>query len=107
MKVILNKTKVVVFRSGGKTAYKEPFYYVGQKIGIDPYHRYLGLILSFRNVWSRVVATPAAQADKSLTLMKQFIWKFGHFSFQTCFKIFAMALKFVGTSNGMMSQEFR
>ena len=76
MKVNLNKTKVVVFRSGGKTAYKEPFYYLGQKIGIDPYYRYLGLILSFRNVWSKVVATPAAQADKALTLIKQFIWKF-------------------------------
>ena len=46
------------------------------------------MILSSRNVWSKAVATLAAQADKALTLIKQFIWKFGHFSFQTSFKIF-------------------
>ena len=88
MKVNLDKTKVMVFRNGGITAKKESFYYLGKKIDIDPYYRYLGLILSSRNVWSKAVATLAAQADKALTLIKQFIRNFGHFSFQTSFKIF-------------------
>ena len=61
---------------------------LGEKIDIDPYYRYLGLILSSRNIWSKAVATLATQVDKALTLIKQFIWKFGHFSFQTSFKIF-------------------
>ena len=59
-----------------------------EKIDIDPYYRYLGLILSSRNIWSKAVATLAAQADQALSLIKQFIRKFGHFSFQTSFKIF-------------------
>ena len=87
MKVNHDRTKVMVFKNGGKTAKKESFYYFGQKIDIDPHYRYLGLILSSRNVWSKAVATLAAQANKALTLIKQFIWKFGHFSFQTSFKI--------------------
>ena len=35
MKVNLDKTKVMVFRNGGKTAKKESFYYLGQNIDID------------------------------------------------------------------------
>ena len=87
MKVNLDKTKVMVFRNGGKTA-KRNHFITWEKIDIDPYCRYLGLILSSRNIWAKAVATLAAQADKALTLIKQFIWKFGHFSFQTSFKIF-------------------
>ena len=50
MEVKLDKTKVVFLRNGGKRTNKESFYYLGQKINIDPYYRYLGLILSSRNV---------------------------------------------------------
>ena len=32
MKVNLDKTKVMVFRNGGKTAKKESFYYLGEKL---------------------------------------------------------------------------
>ena len=87
MKINLDKTKVMVFRNGGKTA-KRNHFTTWEKIDIEPYHRYLGFILSSRNVWSKAVATLVAQADKALILMKQVIWKFGHFSFQTSFKIF-------------------
>ena len=32
MKVNLDKTKVMVFRNGGKAAKKESFYYLGEKL---------------------------------------------------------------------------
>ena len=37
MKVNLDKTKVMIFRNGGKIAKKESFYCLRQKIDIDPY----------------------------------------------------------------------
>ena len=115
MKVNLDKTKVMLFRNGGKTAERESFYYLGKEIDIDLYNRYLGLILSSRNVWSKTVAKLAAQVDKALTLIKQFIWKFGYFIFQRSFKIcdcrilplLCYALKFGGASTGMMPKESR
>ena len=74
MKVNLDKTKVMVFSKGGKTAKRESFYYLGKGIDIDSYYRCLGLMLSSRNIWSKAVATLAVQEDKALTLIKQFIW---------------------------------
>ena len=57
MRVNHSKTKVVVFRKGGKLASKEKFYYCGQLIEMATYYKYLGILLSTRNVWAKAVDT--------------------------------------------------
>ena len=59
MKVNHDKTKVLVLEMEVKQQ-KRNILLLGTKNGIDPYYRYLGLILSSRNVWSKAVATLAA-----------------------------------------------
>ena len=44
MEVNLKKTKVVVFRNGGKTSKSERFFYSNRSVEIVTYYRYLGLI---------------------------------------------------------------
>ena len=43
MEVNLKKTKVVVFRNGGKTSKSERFFYRNRSVEIVTYYRYLGL----------------------------------------------------------------
>ena len=50
MKINLDKTNVVGFRNGGRTAKKNHFYYLGHKTDFDLYYRYLDLILNFKSL---------------------------------------------------------
>ena len=63
MKVNLDETKDTGFRNGGKTVDKESFYYLGQKIDIDPYYRYLDIIFEKRMVKSSChTSSPSGQS---------------------------------------------
>ena len=64
MEVNLTKTKVIVFRNGGVMPKSEKFFYTGEKVKTVTYYRYLGLIFSSRNLWSKALSTLAAQAEK-------------------------------------------
>ena len=57
MSVYVSKTEVVVFRKGGKLGSKEKLYYCGQLIETATYYKYLGILLSSRNVWAKAVDT--------------------------------------------------
>ena len=52
MEVNLTKSKVIVFRNGGKTSKSERFTYKSNTVKIVTYYRYLGLIFSSRSTWS-------------------------------------------------------
>ena len=88
MEVNLKKTKVVVFRNGGKTSKSERFFYRNRSVEIVTYYRYLGLIFSLKNVWSKALSTLASQAEKALSIVRRMIWKVGHPKLHVSFKIF-------------------
>ena len=50
--------------------------------------RYLGLIFSSRNLWSKALSTLAAQAEKALSTVRKMIWKLGHPNTEVAFNIF-------------------
>ena len=88
MEVNLTKTKVIVFRNGGVMSKSENFLYRGEKVKTVTYNRYLGLIFSSRNLWSKALSTLAAQAEKALSTVRRMIWKLGHPNPEVVFKIF-------------------
>ena len=88
MEVNLTKTQVIVFRNGGKTPKSERFTYKSSTVKIVTYYRYLGLIFSSRNTWSKALSTLAAQAEKALSSIRKMIWKLGHPNIAVAFKIF-------------------
>ena len=86
--VNLKKTKVVVFRNGGKTSKSERFFYRNRSVEIVTYYQYLGLIFSSRNVWSKSLSTLTSQAEIALSIVRRMIWKVGHPKLHVSFKIF-------------------
>ena len=66
----------------------EKFFYRGKKVKTVTYYRYLGLIFSSRNLWSKALSTLAAQAEKALSTVRRMIWKLGHPNPEVAFKIF-------------------
>ena len=79
----------MVFRNGGKTSKSERFFYRNRSVEIVTYYRYLGLIFSSKNVWSKALSTLASQAEKALNILRRMIWKVGHPKLHVSFKIFA------------------
>ena len=88
MEVNLKKTKVVVFRKGGKTSKSERFFYRNRSVEIVTYYRYLGLIFSSRTAWSKALSTLASQVQKALSIVRRMIWRVGHPKLHVSFKIF-------------------
>ena len=88
MEVNLTKTQVIVFRNGGKTSKSETFFYLAKKVKVVTYYRYLGLIFSSRNNWSKALLTLGAQAEKALKCIRTMFWKLGHPNVDVAFKIF-------------------
>ena len=66
MSVNISKTKVVVFRKGGKLGSKEKFYYCRQMIETVTYYKYLGILLSSRNLWTKGVEILPLQGWKAM-----------------------------------------
>ena len=64
MEVNLTETQVIVFRNGGKTSKSERFTYKSNTVKTVAYYRYLGLIFSSRNTWSKTLSTLAAQLKR-------------------------------------------
>ena len=51
MEVNEAKTKVIVFRNGGKLSSKEKFLYNGKTIDIVTHYKYLGIVFNSRLTW--------------------------------------------------------
>ena len=88
MRVNIDKTKVMVFRRGGHLARSERWILNGEYIEVVSYYKYLGLLISSRNVWGKAVATLADQANKALSSLHIASKKIGGFSFKTHFMLF-------------------
>ncbi|XP_078607973.1 uncharacterized protein LOC144879949 [Branchiostoma floridae x Branchiostoma japonicum] len=86
--VNLVKTKVMVFRNGGKLKRTEKWYYCGKKVDVVNSYKYLGITISSSGRWFKAQETLAAQASKATFLLKKRIHKFGAISPELVFKLF-------------------
>ena len=88
MEVNLDKTKIIVFRKGGHLSRWENWHFGGKSIDVVSYYKYLGLMLSSRNNWSKAIFTLASQASKALNMLSITRWKLEYFDFHTHFRLF-------------------
>lgn len=86
--VNLVKTKVMVFRNGGKLRRTERWFYAGSKVEVVSTYKYLGIIISSSGNWFKAQETLAGQASKAIFILKKRIHKFGVLSPQLVFKMF-------------------
>jgi hypothetical protein len=73
--VSLEKSKIVVFKNGGKLSKHEKWYYAGERVEVVSYYKYLGVIFSCRLNWSTCCRTLAAQAHKATSMVKRCLSK--------------------------------
>ena len=69
MKLNLSKSKILVFRRGGKLRADEKFFYLGKEIEIVSEYKYLGIIFSAKLNWSKATKTLASQANKAAAVL--------------------------------------
>ena len=88
LSVNLNKSQVIVFRRGGILKKGEQWFFNGQKMKIVSYYKYLGLMISSRNVWGKAVSTLADQARKAMSSIFRMIRNTCTLPFKEYFKLF-------------------
>lgn len=74
MKINLDKTKIMVFRNGGRHSRKEKWYLDGREIEVVSKFRYLGLTISNSGVWTAAQSELANRATKGLFCIKSFLY---------------------------------
>ena len=88
MEVNLAKTKIIVFRNGGKLSSKEKFLYSGKTIDIVTHYKYLGIVFNSRLTWGHAIKELAGKANKAVSMIRHAMWKLGVFEHKAFFKIF-------------------
>ena len=76
--VNLCKTKIVVFRRGGKLERSEKWYFNGKKMDVVSSYQYLGIIFSIKLKWALAKKTLAAQARKAIGLFSRYHYRCGY-----------------------------
>ena len=85
----LAKTKIIVFRNGGKLSSKENFLYNGKTIDIVTHYKYLGIVFNSRLTWGQAIKEfTAGKANKAVSMIRRVMWKLGVFEHKALFKIF-------------------
>ena len=76
--VNLCKTKIAVFRRGGKLERSEKLYFNGKKIDVVSSYKYFGIIFSTKLKWTLAKKTLAAQARKAIGLIFRYHYPCGY-----------------------------
>ena len=93
LKVNTNKTKVVVFRNGGKLRQNEKWHFNGHKLHTSTYYSYLGLIFSSRLSWSKAMDNQSVRARRIVSQLRR-VCRQNHFmNPSVMFKIFDTKIK--------------
>ena len=88
MEVNLTKTKIIVFRNGGKLSSKEKFLYNGKTIDIVTHYKYLGIVFNSRLTWEHTIKELSGKANKAVLMIRRAMWKLGVFEHKALFIIF-------------------
>ena len=77
-KIILNieKTKIVIFRKGGKLSVNDRWFYNGSQIEITKHFTYLGMVFSSGGSFSKNQKKLAGQAQKAIFSLQKMLQKF-------------------------------
>ena len=88
MGVNIGKTKVMVFKNGGRLSKNERWLFKHQKLECVSYYKYLGLQLSCRNIWSTAVTTLAVQGEKTSAIIHSSLRHIGDANYLIYSKVF-------------------
>ena len=88
MEVNLVKTKVIVFRNGGKLSSKEKFIYNEKTIDIVTHYKYLGVVFNSRLTRGHAIKELAGKANKAVSMIRRAMWKLSVFEHEALFEIF-------------------
>jgi hypothetical protein len=95
MKLMVNtdKTKIMVFRRGGRLAKGMCWYFAKQKIEIVNRYCYLGFVFTPKLSEAIGVRNLAKKGKKALICVLRVLWRYREMSHETFFKIFDMKVK--------------
>ena len=80
LSVNMSKSQIIVFRRGGVLKKCEKWVFNGEKLKTVSYYKYLGLMISSRNIWSKAVSHSRTKPEKQWVI--SFVWlKHWHFTF--------------------------
>ena len=88
MKINVDKTKIVVYRNGGKLGRKEVWYLNSNQIQVVSKFRYLGVLLSSSGIWTAAQSELACRASKGLFCIKHFVFNSKINNVQILLKLF-------------------
>ncbi len=88
LSVNMDKTKVVVFKNGGKISGKEKWFFKGERLEITPFYKYLGVYFTKTLSWNRHTEEAATQAQKVFVSIYKQLNVLGNIAFEPLFKIF-------------------
>jgi len=92
MSVNFDKTKVIVFRKGGRLRHDEKWFLNGNEIECVSSYKYLGLTFSTGNSWGKATSILAQQGEKTLAAIRGISFKVGGLPFIPFFKIIDSSL---------------
>ena len=76
LKINVSKTKVMIFRRGGRLPRDLAFYYEGEPLEIVSKFKYLGIVFTTGGSFSEAQKTLAGQAQKAIFKMNKYLYKF-------------------------------
>ena len=88
LKVNLDKTKVIVFRNGGRLRNNEQWFYDAKKVDVVPCYSYLGITMASGGTWLQAQQQLADKASKALHALMTNLKQIGTVPYKLCFKIF-------------------
>ena len=88
LKINLSKTKVMVFRKGGRLSKELGFRYKGMEIEIVHQFSYLGVVFTSGGSFSNAQATLAGQAQKAILKLKGYLENFTELTPKHVFELF-------------------
>ena len=78
--VNINKTKIMIFRKGGRISQRLNFYYNNSIIEIVNKFSYLGIVFTSGGSFSEAQSTLSGQALKAIFKLNKYLYKFTHIS---------------------------
>ena len=71
--VNINKTKIVIFKRGGRLGIKEKWWFNGSIVEVVPSFKYLGCVLSSSGSYTNCITSLVSSARRALFCLKKFI----------------------------------
>ena len=93
LRVNVDKSKMMVFRNGGYLKRTEKWWFNNDRLAVNTYYSYLGLVFSSRLCWSKCVDNHAHKALRVISFIRQMFKNFNFIDLSTASKIFDVKIK--------------